>query len=130
MRFQRIDDRQSVGKLGEDAAVRFLKKRGVSIVERNVRSRLGEIDLVARDRDTLVFVEVKCRREAPGDPPQAAVTPEKQRRLGRLAAGYLRRYGLGETACRFDVVAVVLDARDRVKEIRHLEHAFTAADWG
>jgi len=130
MNFGRSNERRSVGKRGEDAAAGFLVKRGWSIVERNVRSRLGEIDLVARDRDTLVFVEVKCRREAPGDPPETAVTPEKQRRLGRLATGYLKRHGLREIACRFDVVAVTLDARDRVKEIRHLEHAFAADEWG
>ena len=130
MNFWRSDDRRSVGKRGEDAAARFLETRGLVIVNRNVRSRLGEIDLVARDRDTLVFVEVKCRREPCGDPPQVAVTPDKQRRLARLAMGYLKRHGLGEIACRFDVLAVTLDARDRVKEIRHLEHAFTAGDWG
>ena len=129
MKFWWRDDRRSVGKRGEDAAARFLTKRGWVIVERNVRSRLGEIDLVARDRETLVFVEVKCRREPIGDPPEAAVTPDKQRRLGRLAAGYLKRHRLGEITCRFDVLAVTLDARDRVKEIRHLEHAFMAGDW-
>jgi putative endonuclease len=129
MKLWRGDDRQSVGKRGEDAAVRFLKKRGVSIVERNVRSRLGEIDLVARDQDTLVFVEVKCRRSPGGDPPQAAVTPVKQRRLGRLAMGYLKRKRLGEVSCRFDVVAVTLDSRDRVTDIRHITHAFTLEGW-
>ena len=130
MKFWWRDYRRSVGKRGEDAAARFLSQRGWTIVERNVRSRLGEIDLVARDRGTLVFVEVKCRREPQGDPPEAAVTPDKQRRLGRLAAGYLKRHGLGEIACRFDVLAVTLDARDRVKSIRHLEHAFMAGAWG
>lgn len=129
MKFWRDDDRQAVGKRGEDAAARFLKKRGLDIVERNVRSRFGEIDLVAREGKTLVFVEVKCRRARDGDPPQAAVTPPKQRRLGRLASGYLRRKRLTEVPCRFDVVAVILDARGSVTDIRHLKHAFTAEGW-
>lgn len=124
MRFWPLEGRRSVGQRGEDAAVDFLRKRGMQIVERNARSRLGEIDIVARDRGTLVFVEVKCRRQTGGDPPQAAVTLGKQRRLGRLAAGYLRRHRLREVPCRFDVVAVTLDPRGRVARIRHLPHAF------
>ena len=129
MKFWWSDDRRSVGERGEDAAVHFLKKQGLIIVERNVRSRLGEIDLVARDGQTLVFVEVKCLREPDGDPPQTAVTLDKRRRLGRLALGYLKLKRLGEVSCRFDVVAVTLDARNRVTDIRHLKHAFALESW-
>lgn len=124
-----MDPRRAVGRRGEEAAVRFLEKSGLVILDRNVRSRLGEIDLVARDGATLVFVEVKARRESEGDPPQAAVRGEKQRRLGRLAQQYLKWKGLGEVRCRFDVVAVTLDDADRVKAIRHLPAAFEAEAW-
>ena len=124
-----MDPRRSVGKRGEEEAARFLQKRGFTILDRNVRSRLGEIDLVAREGKTLVFVEVRTRREGDGDPPQASVTAVKQRRLGRLAQHYLKRKGLGEVPCRFDVVAVTLDASDRVKALRHLPAAFEVEAW-
>ena len=124
-----MDLRRSVGKRGEEEAARFLGKLGLTILDRNVRSRLGEIDMVARDGKTLVFVEVKARREAEGDPPQAGVTAAKQRRLAQLAQHYLKWKRLGEVSCRFDVVAVTLDARDRVKTLRHLPAAFEVGAW-
>lgn len=124
-----MDPRRSVGRRGEEEAVRFLEKSGLVILDRNVRSRLGEIDLVARDGATLVFVEVKARRQREGDPPQAAVTGEKQRRLGRLAQHYLKWKGLGEVRCRFDVVAITVDDEGRVKTVRHLPGAFEAEAW-
>lgn len=120
------DGRKSLGRRGEEEAARDLARRGMTIVDRNVRSRLGEIDLVARDGSTLVFVEVKSRRGSLGDPPEAAVTSDKQRRLARLAMGYLKMKRLGDVPCRFDVVAVTLDDRDRVSKIRHLPGAFIA----
>lgn len=120
-----VDPRRSLGRLGEDEAARFLRKRGFVILDRNVRSRLGEIDLVAREGGTLVFVEVKARREGEGDPPQSGVTPAKQARLGRLALAYLKAKRLGEIRCRFDVVAVTLNGNGRVAAIRHIPGAFT-----
>lgn len=117
---------KSLGRRGEDEAASALTRRGLIIVDRNVRSRLGEIDLVARDGQTLVFVEVKSRRGSGGDPPEAAVTPEKRRRLTRLALGYLKMKRLGDVPCRFDVVAVTFDDQDRVSGIRHLPGAFSA----
>jgi putative endonuclease len=123
------DPRRTLGGRGEEEAARHLAARGFAILDRNVRSRLGEIDLVARDGGTLVFVEVKARRAGQGDPPQSAVTPDKQRRLARLARLYLKQHGLGEVSCRFDVVAVTLDARDRLAGLRHLPGAFHVQDW-
>lgn len=120
-----MDPRRATGRQGEEAAARFLRKQGFVILDQNVRSRLGEIDLVARDKGTLVFVEVKARQAGQGDPPQASVTPRKQARLGRLALGYLKSKGLGEVRCRFDVVAVELDSQDQVAAIRHIPGAFT-----
>ncbi len=124
-----MDPRRSVGKRGEEEAARFLLKRGFAIVDRNVRSRFGEIDLVARDGKTWVFVEVRALREHEGDPPEASVRGDKQRRLGQLAQHYLKWKRLGEVPCRFDVVAVTLDARDRVKTLRHLPAAFEMEAW-
>ena len=124
-----MDPRRSLGQHGEEEAARFLEKRGFAILDRNVRSRLGEIDLVARDGKTIVFVEVKTLRESEGDPPEAAVTGGKQRRLGRLAQQYLKWKRLGEVRCRFDVVAVTLDIKGRVKTVRHLPAAFEVDAW-
>ncbi len=124
-----MDPRRSLGQRGEEEAARFLEKRGFAILDRNVRSRLGEIDLVARDGATVVFVEVKTRREGEGDAPEAAVTGGKQRRLGRLAQQYLKWKHLGEVRGRFDVVAVTLDVEGRVKTVRHLPAAFEVDAW-
>ncbi len=120
---------RALGQAGEAAAVRYLKRRGLVIVARNLRSRLGEIDLVARDGSTLVFVEVKTRRGPAAEPPEAAVDTRKRLRLGRLALGYLATHRLGEPACRFDVVGVALDEAGAVTAVRHIPHAFGLDGW-
>jgi putative endonuclease len=120
---------QSLGLVGEAAAACFLKRRGLVILARNLRSRLGEIDLLARDGPTLVFVEVKARRSWVGDPPEAAVDARKRARLVRLALGYLAAHRLGEQPCRFDVVGVSLDETGHVTGVRHLRHAFDREGW-
>lgn len=120
---------QPLGRLGEEVAARLLQRRGLTILARNLRSRLGELDLVARDGDTVVFVEVKARRAGGGDPPQAAVDWRKQARLSRLALGYLAARGLAGQRCRFDVVAVTLAADGTVARVEHLRGAFSAAAW-
>jgi len=115
---------QPLGRRGEALAAAYLAARGLRIVERNCRSRLGEIDLIARDGPTLVFVEVKAREGTTGDPPQAAVGARKQARLGRVAQGYLHRWRLGEPACRFDVVAVILDRAGGPPAVQYFPDAF------
>ena len=116
---------RALGQAGEAAAVRFLRRRGFVILARNLRSPLGEIDLLARDGPTLVFVEVKTRRGAGwGAPPEAGVDARKRARLARLALGYLAARRLGERSCRFDVVGVSVNEAGRVTGVRHLEHAF------
>jgi putative endonuclease len=118
-----------LGQAGEAAAVRFLKRRGYVVLARNLRSRLGELDLLVRDGSTLVFVEVKARRGVAGDPPEAAVTARKRLRLVRIALGYLAGRRLGEQRCRFDVVGVSLDDAGRVTDVRHLRDAFDSEGW-
>ena len=118
-----------LGHRGEEVAARFLARRGMTIVARNLRSRLGEIDLVARDGATVVFVEVKARQDASGDPPQAAVDGRKRARLTRLALGYLARDRQGERRCRFDVVAVTFDAAGGAPRVEHFPAAFVAEEW-
>jgi putative endonuclease len=102
-------DRIALGKTGEDLACRELERRGYVIVERRVRCRGGEIDIVARDGETLVFAEVKARESAAFGSPAEAVTPWKQRRIARLAQDYVTRHEIRGRPLRFDVVAILLD---------------------
>ena len=100
---RRQDPRHRFGRYGEDAAAEFLRRRGFEILARNVRTALGEIDLVALDGEVVVFVEVKARR-GPGG--LEAVDARKQRRLSRLALAFLARAGWLGRSARFDVIAV------------------------
>jgi putative endonuclease len=99
-------ERQSLGKSGEDRAVRELERRGYAILARRYRTRHGEIDIVADDNGTLVFVEVKARETAECGTAGEAVTDRKQRRLASMAVDYLARNHVTNRPCRFDVVAI------------------------
>jgi putative endonuclease len=114
--------RDAMGDRGENLAARYLRNRGYKIIVRNFRSDVGEIDIVARDGRTLVFVEVKTR--AYDDPtPEDQVNEAKQHQITKAAKLYLGRYGTPPPPARFDVVAVVWPAgRDPL--IRHTPHAF------
>jgi putative endonuclease len=116
--------RQTLGKLGEDLACRELQRRGYAIVARRFRVRSGELDIVARDGGTLVFVEVKARAGRRFGEAAEAVTPMKQLRLARLASEYLVRQHLGECACRFDVVSIHFDGG--TPDIQVIQNAFDA----
>ncbi|HXO19384.1 MAG TPA: YraN family protein [Thermoanaerobaculia bacterium] len=109
------------GKVGEEAAVRWLKDQGYAILDRNVVTHAGEIDLVAREGETLCFLEVKARGNAAYGPAIAAVGPAKQRRICRAAALYLATRQLSG-ACRFDVLG--LDAKDGGWEYTLIRDAF------
>lgn len=117
------DPRAALGRRGEEAAARHLEKLGWRLVARRHRSRLGEIDLIAEEDGTVVFVEVKCRRSRACGPPEESVTPSKQRRLARLAEGFLAAKGIRGRDCRFDVIAVDEAPGGRL-EIRHIRDAF------
>ena len=124
------DTRRGTGVKGEEEAARFLTRSGYAILDRNVRTRAGKIDLVAKEGKTLVFVEVKTRRDLiEGDPPQAAVHTRKQNRLAKLAHGYLKLKRIRQTPCRFDVVSVILNEEGGVKAIRHIPNAFSVSAW-
>ncbi len=110
-----------LGDEGERAAARHLKKRGMRVITRGYRTPRGEIDLIARDGDTLVFVEVKTRRAGH---PAEFVTEEKQRRLTLAALHFLRRHRLLDQHCRFDVVAIVWAERARTPLIESFKNAF------
>jgi putative endonuclease len=116
-------DRIGLGRNGEDIAVRYLERRRWTVLERGFRMLRGEIDIIARDKGTLVFVEVKTRRGLGFGPPAAAVTPSKQSRIRRIAQAYLSRKGLAGVVCRFDVIAIIVDA-DGAVHLDHLKDAF------
>jgi len=122
--------RPSLGKRGEAAAARFLKRKGYKIVGRGLRYAFGELDLVAVDGRTVVFVEVKTRQSAESEHPAEAVGREKQRRITRAALAFLKEHRLLENPSRFDVIAVVWPRGVRRPIIQHIEHAFEAVGDG
>jgi putative endonuclease len=101
--------RIALGKTGEDLACRELERRGYAIVARRYRSRRGELDIIARDGATLVFVEVKTRHDRAFGQAAEAVGFVKRRRMAQLAMEYVLRHQLGNCPCRFDVVSIHLD---------------------
>lgn len=117
---------QSLGRRGESAARKYLKRRGYLVVGGGERDFLGELDIVAVDGRTVVFVEVKTRATHDAGHPAEAVNQEKQRRLTRLALSYLRRHGLLENAARFDVIAITWPTKTKRPTLEHIENAFSA----
>ena len=116
----------SLGEMGESIAATFLKGAGFSIVERNFRCICGELDIIARDGRTIVFIEVKCRNNGIYGPPQLAVTSFKQRQISKAALVWLSKRRLYDAEARFDVVAIVLHDDD-LPEIEHIRNAFDLA---
>ena len=117
------DPRRSVGDEGEARAEAYLRGRGFRILGRNVRSPLGELDLVADDHGVLVFVEVKRRRTGAFGGAIEAVNARKRAKLVQLAAQYLAQHGIRNRACRFDVV-VIQDHSGSSEALQHITNAF------
>jgi putative endonuclease len=113
------DARHALGLAGEDAACAELERRGYAILARRYRTRAGEVDLVARDGQTVVFVEVKTRATEAFGGGAAAVTWRKRQRLVRVAMEFLARSGLVHAPCRFDVVVVTPAVVPRVEVYPH-----------
>lgn len=118
-----------LGPRGEAAAARYLKRQGYQIIARGDRSKLGEIDLVAVDGRTVVFVEVKTRQSQEAGHPAEAVDAIKQRRLTRAAVAYLKHHRLLDYPARFDVVAITWPDGQR-PTIEHFKNAFEAVGQG
>ena len=119
------------GASGERLASRYLRRQGFKILYRNFRGRTGgEIDIVCRDRDTLVFVEVKTRASNEHGAPQEAVTRGKQRQLSRLANAYVSMHRLADVPCRFDVVEVWLPHDGTAPRVALHQNAFDYVEGG
>jgi putative endonuclease len=101
-----VNQRQTYGRESESIAVKQLKKQGYKIVEQNYRSKLGEIDIIAKDKKTLVFVEVKARRSDRYGSPKWAITPKKKRQMSKVALYYLKVTKQTNVKARFDVVTI------------------------
>jgi putative endonuclease len=121
---------KSLGPRGEDAAARYLKKLGFRVLERGHDSRLGEIDIIAVDDRTVVFVEVKTRASSDAGHPTEAVDALKQRRMTQAALAYLKSKRLLESAARFDVVAITWPVDSCEPQIEHFRNAFAPTGAG
>lgn len=132
---RREDPRHVLGRLGEQLAAKHLERLDFALLERNARTRYGEIDLIAFDGRTMVFAEVKTRRlagnprtrKAPSEQPLAGLRPRQRARLRRLAAAWLydeARIRPSAHTIRFDAIGVTVDARDNLVRLDHIEGAW------
>ena len=115
-------DRLDLGKEGEELALKKIKRLGYKCVTRNYRCALGEVDLIARDGDCLVFIEIKTRKGKSLGYAKEAVDGRKRRQLSKVALAYMKSNNCSETKSRFDVVAINLS--DDKKEIEVIQNAF------
>jgi len=119
------EERIALGRLGENFAKKRLKELGYRILATNYRCPLGEIDLIARDGECLVFVEIKTRTNQPLGLAKEAVHRRKQVQLSKVALAYMKSYNISETKARFDVVAIGVNGGR--KEIEIIQNAFDLA---
>lgn len=111
------------GQIGEEAAARYLRQKGLKVLAKNFKSKRGEIDLVLKDSDCVVFAEVKTRSDERWTRPAAAVNREKRQHLSMAAIDYLKAIKNPRVKIRFDIVEVLLTGEE-VREIRHLPNSF------
>lgn len=119
-----MSERRGLGLWGEEQAARYLERSGLAVVARNVRGEYGEIDIVARDGEELVFVEVKTRIGDASIAPDEAVDARKLLRLERLAEAWCAEHGLDDRPWRVDVIAIVLARSGQVVQLDHLRGAY------
>ena len=118
---------QTLGTIGEELAFHFLAKNGYKILLRNYESSLGEIDLIAKEKGALVFIEVKTRRSDAMGLPAESVTREKRHQIVKSAKYYIKRYGIHNVPCRFDVVSILMP-EGKEPNIEIIENAFGESD--
>lgn len=113
---------KQTGNEGEEIAARHLRSLGMEILETNYRYGHGEIDIIARDGEYLVFCEVKMRKDDQYGDPESAITPKKQQQIRKIAGAYMYENNIKEHACRFDVVAIRV--RNGKPDINYIRNAF------
>ncbi len=114
-------DNLTYGKMCEAKATSYLKRKGYTILANNYKNKIGEIDIIAKYNDTIIFVEVKGRMSRAFGDPFEAINPIKQQKIRMVATMFLKSKGLLEAPCRFDAIAVLGDTD---ADIRHIENAF------
>ena len=128
--FRRPAASARLGDRGEIFAAKYLESQGFRILESQHRGHFGEVDLIAIDGDTVVFVEVKTRASNAAGDPTEAVDRTKQRKITRSALAYLKQKSWLERRCRFDVVAIIWNGGDGQPALKHYRSAFEATDSG
>ncbi len=118
-----ITYRQYIGALGEKIAEKFLRSRGFRILDKNFSAPFGEIDLVAKKENCIVFVEVKTKTNAAFGEPLEAITKKKQRHILKNCQFYLKRHNLVDNSWRIDAIGIELDRDKEVRILRHVENA-------
>lgn len=121
------DERKELGQKGERAAASFLENRGLTILDRNWKCSYGEVDIVAKEEDTLIFCEVKTRRSSAAGFPEESVTLAKQKRYSRIAGVYTSRFEEEYTNIRFDVIAIFV-LTDSQALLRYIKNAFSVTE--
>lgn len=112
------------GRIGEEIALKYLKENNYKIIERNFRhKKLGEIDIIAEDKNVLVFIEVKTRKSEKYGSPLEAVNTCKQKKIKKMAEYYLTYKKIKEKNCRMDVLTITLDKENKVKNINLVKNA-------
>ena len=122
--------RKQLGNRGELEAAKFLERLGYKILHRQLLGRFGELDLVARAGDTIIFVEVKTRASTAAGHPTEAITPDKQRKMTRAALAFLKKHRWLHQKARFDVVAIIWPQGNEPPQIQHYINAFEAVGFG
>ncbi len=118
-----------IGKKGEDTAEKYLKKQGYRILGKNYKSPSGEIDIIALDKGTLVFIEVKTRRSDEFGPPEISVTSTKRQKIIKSAFHFLSKKRIKDTPCRFDIVSITGSPDQKEKVVKIIKDAFEIERW-
>lgn len=117
-------DKKIRGRLGEDFALEYFKKRGFEIWERNYKTNFGEIDLIVKKGNLLIFVEVKTRKSLEFGSPIEAINKKKQEKIRFIADYYLSKRKIKDYQIRFDVFSILLDKDNKIKSFEHISNAF------
>ncbi len=115
--------RQYTGKRGENIAKKFLEARGMYILDKNLSTPFGEIDIIARDKKCLIFVEVKTRISTAFGPPLLSITKKKQKHILNNCRYYMKRHGLDGCRVRIDVIGIKLDHSGKLEVLEHIKNA-------
>lgn len=112
-----------LGKRGEDLACKFLRKKKYRILHRNYKTKMGQIDIIGFDKDSVCFIEVKTRSSDKFGPPELSITASKERKLSQLALSFIKRYKLTDYPARFDVLSIIIDFKGQ-KSFKLIKDAF------